>query len=257
MPLYRMDVMGTDPDDAMQFRTREVHTGTLAAEFGGQELVGVDAALTTAVTSIINRWFEEHSVPDSCRAIVSGYRENLFRAPRGYPARPLDGYWATGPFLHNGSVPNMYELLSPERSERFWLGSRDFDPEHLGPMTAQTAGSFLYDTSLPGNSSAGHEFRHAPPNTPDVIGGALSHEERLDLIEYLKVIDEIEINEVHLLERRAMLESMAPYYEDYSGAADYGTPQHEGGWSMRELCSAVETALAEFRSAPEDEDEGQ
>ena len=52
---------------------------------------------------------------------------------RGYKARPLDAIWATPPFLHNGSVPSLFHLLSPisERPARFWVGNFEFDPQHV------------------------------------------------------------------------------------------------------------------------------
>ena len=50
-----------------------------------------------------------------------------------YKPRPLAGIWAVGPFLHNGSVPTIYQLLSPadSRDKTFWVGTRDFDPSTL------------------------------------------------------------------------------------------------------------------------------
>lgn len=55
-----------------------------------------------------------------------------------YKARPLAGVWATPPFLHNGSVPSIYQLLSPqdERATTFYRGTFEYDPRHLGYRTA-------------------------------------------------------------------------------------------------------------------------
>jgi len=109
-----------------------------------------------------------------------------------YKARPLNGIWATAPFLHNGSVPNLYQLLSPatERDKTFYLGSKEFDPEKVGVVTKPIAGGSLLDTSLPGNLNLGHEFRDLAPgeakSTKGVLGPALKHDERMALIEYLK-----------------------------------------------------------------------
>src|SRR5262245_60770433 len=109
-----------------------------------------------------------------------------------YKARPLDGIWATAPYLHNGSVPNLYQLLSPvaERDTTFYLGSKEFDPVHVGIVTKAFAGGFLLDTSLPGNLNVGHEFRDPregeAPTTKGVLGPALTRDERMALIEYLK-----------------------------------------------------------------------
>jgi RoxA-like, cytochrome c-like len=80
----------------------------------------------------------------------------------GYKARPLEGIWATPPYLHNGSVPNLYQLLVPvaSRSPKFYLGSTRFDPLDVGYQVDQIAGSFEMDTSLPGNRNEGHEYRN-------------------------------------------------------------------------------------------------
>ena len=68
-----------------------------------------------------------------------------------YKAAPRDGVWATAPFVHNGSVPNLYEMLIPaaERTKRFYLGG-DFDPVKVGLDTTATSGTFLMDTTLLG-----------------------------------------------------------------------------------------------------------
>lgn len=114
-----------------------------------------------------------------------------------YKARPLGGVWATAPYLHNGSVPNLYEMLSPayERDKVFYLGSRQFDPVRVGLVTNSAAkGSFRYDTSIPGNFNTGHEFRagyqpwtQGGPPSHGNIGPEFSPHERMAIIEYLKV----------------------------------------------------------------------
>jgi hypothetical protein len=113
-----------------------------------------------------------------------------------YKPRPLEGVWATPPFLHNGSVPNIWELLGPvnKRSKKFFVGRRMYDPVKVGYVTEPvdgTSGGFWMDTSIPGNENTGHEFSgpaDAPKPWPKgVIGRALSDEERWDIIEYLKV----------------------------------------------------------------------
>ncbi|MSR59120.1 MAG: hypothetical protein EXS05_15990 [Planctomycetaceae bacterium] len=93
-----------------------------------------------------------------------------------YKGRPLNGIWATAPYLHNGSVPNLDELLKPsgQRVKQFKLGSREIDPEHVGYRVDQ--GDFTYDTTLKGNSNAGH----------DDYGREFTELERRQLIEYMK-----------------------------------------------------------------------
>jgi hypothetical protein len=88
--------------------------------------------------------------------------DDVIRANLGYKARPLDGIWATPPYLHNGSVPNLYQMLVPAecRDMRFYVGSTLFDPEKVGYRTEQFDGAFLMDTTLAGNRNTGHEFRN-------------------------------------------------------------------------------------------------
>jgi hypothetical protein len=96
-------------------------------------------------------------------AILSGKKmEQLIVANLGYKARPLAGIWATPPYLHNGAVPNLYQMLVPatRRFTKFYLGSTRFDPKHVGYETHQFPGAFLMDTTLSGNRNSGHEFRN-------------------------------------------------------------------------------------------------
>ena len=83
--------------------------------------------------------------------------------------------WASPPFLHNGSVPNLYELLLPakERSKTFFIG-REFDPMKVGVDTTGESGRFLFDTSLIGNSNAGHSFENGSGR--GIIGRLLNDE---------------------------------------------------------------------------------
>lgn len=116
-----------------------------------------------------------------------------------YKARPLNGIWATAPYLHNGSVPTLYDLLlpatlrniqeapgtgpppGPTRPETFHVGSRRFDPKKVGYETAPAPGTFEFrarepdGTPRPGNYNSGHDY-----------GTGLTDDQRYQLIEYLK-----------------------------------------------------------------------
>jgi RoxA-like, cytochrome c-like len=126
------------------------------------------------------------------KAKIHGYRElPTPRAPEHvYKAAPRDGIWATAPFLHNGSVPNLYEMLVPaaERTKKFYLGG-DFDPIRVGLDTTATSGTFLMDTTLLGNSNSGHSFQDGPRGN-GIIGPLLTDDQRWALVEYLKSIPE-------------------------------------------------------------------
>ncbi len=99
----------------------------------------------------------------------------------GYKARPLDGIWAAAPYLHNGSVPNLYELLLPpeQRSRTFYVGSRTFDPQHVGYVTSkQSNDDTLIDTMIPGNFNSGHVYGI----------DQLTEDDRWALVEYQKTL---------------------------------------------------------------------
>jgi len=101
----------------------------------------------------------------------------------GYVAPPLDGVWATAPYLHNGSVPNLETLLDSTKRPTYWKRSfkaDDYDLEKVGwRFQEEKAGGdkTIYDTTLLGHSARGHTF-----------GDTLEPEERTAVIEYLKTL---------------------------------------------------------------------
>lgn len=121
-----------------------------------------------------------------------------FASLRAYKGRSLDGIWATAPYLHNGSVPTLYDLLLPKRAkddpqdgeyrpDKFFVGSREFDPDKVG-FKSQGYRGFEFDTSRVGNANAGHEYGtiHDPRGSSDFP--PLTKDERTDLLEYLKTL---------------------------------------------------------------------
>jgi hypothetical protein len=108
----------------------------------------------------------------------------------GYMPPPLDGIWATAPFLHNGSVPTVALVLNSRARPTYWrrvdLDSTTFDEEALGwPWLATDEPStvpederrLVYDTTVWSQSNAGHPF-----------GDHLTDDERRAVIEYLKTL---------------------------------------------------------------------
>ena len=147
-------------------------------------------ALAYVTAYVENRAYQEAGISDRERWRMDGFGLPIgVQEKRGYKARPLDGIWATPPFLHNGSVPSLFQLLSPvsERQSQFWVGNFEFNPKHVGFNSEKFTGGFRFDTSVTGNSNRGHEFR-AGCRQDGVIGRALQPEERWALIEYLKVL---------------------------------------------------------------------
>ncbi len=104
--------------------------------------------------------------------------KKCYRPPR-YKARPLNGIWASAPFLHNGSVPNLWELLQKpdQRVARFHVGSWEMDPVRVGYVAEAGSVTSEFDTSVPGNSNLGHDY-----------GTDLGDTEKWQLIEYIKTL---------------------------------------------------------------------
>jgi hypothetical protein len=93
---------------------------------------------------------------------------------------PLDGLWLRAPYLHNGSVSTMRDLLNPpeERPQVFYRGYDVYNFEDLGFVSTgpeAEASGFRFDTSERGNGNQGH-----------VYGTNLTQQEKDDLLEYLK-----------------------------------------------------------------------
>ncbi|SEE23892.1 hypothetical protein SAMN04490185_5259 [Pseudomonas frederiksbergensis] len=143
------------------------------------------------VTAFVgNRAYRDANIPAAERPDMDGFGLPIgVRELRAYKARPLAGVWATAPFLHNGSVPSLYQLLSPqdERATTFYKGTFEYDPRHLGYRTEAFTNGFMFDTRITGNHNSGHEFR-AGKRGDGVIGRLLQPEERWALLEYLKVL---------------------------------------------------------------------
>jgi len=105
-------------------------------------------------------------------------------APKGaYESRVLHGIWAAAPYLHNGSVASLAELLKPsaQRQKQFLVGG-DYDLEAIGLASNQAQPEYVRETTgcddlNSGNSRCGHEF-----------GTGLLDTEKRALLEYLKTL---------------------------------------------------------------------
>jgi RoxA-like, cytochrome c-like len=192
--LFRLNEVGTSPVVATNFDR------TVITPQGERRLP--DAAFE-AIEAIKQQYYKANNVSPETQADWEGrdmrplpqwkpsFRSTLAEADkypdtkggRVYPAKPLAGIWATAPYLNNGSVANMWDLLTrPEtRPKTFFLGSREYDTRALGYRSASDAPSagplFLYDTTKAGNSNAGH-----------VYGTQLTDDDKWALIEFMKIL---------------------------------------------------------------------
>ncbi len=139
------------------------------------EEIGTESGRARLFTQVqadrFNRFLAELEIP--------GYQpsnEPGIRGTQRYWAPSLAGVWARSPYLHNGSVRTVQELLTPPsgRSQSFRRGSGVYDAAQMGYTDE---GASLFDTTSPDNSNAGHEY-----------GTDLSGAHRRDLIEYLKTL---------------------------------------------------------------------
>lgn len=189
----------------------DVRNGTATIE---QSVAGLDVtalsegvALNLVGIFIKNRFYADYGIDYATQQCLEGFGAlDLPQQIAGYKPRPLQGVWATPPFLHNGSVPTLYQMLLPpeRRDRRFFVGRRDFDPVHVGYATEPDADGgndgFWLDTTIAGNRNTGHAFaadaatwsKHlqdpkANPLPAGVIGPELTDEQRFALVEYLKV----------------------------------------------------------------------
>jgi hypothetical protein len=119
---------------------------------------------------------------DRMNRVVSwlGVPNAKMRPAEGYVAKPLVGLWLSGPFLHNGSVPNLADLLKApaERPTAFYTGLDVIDFANVGFQSSgpwAEANGYHYDTTLRGNGNKGHTY-----------GTDLTDDEKRDLLEYLK-----------------------------------------------------------------------
>jgi len=207
--------VGTDRrtfDNAQRTGAPGVLTGTQQPPVVGERLANHSAKLSILANAVvgslvhgvvhgdpgiqraINRDFAEGRLPimapppRPAPAAVSNVQSatmDLYKLPGGptaaaYEARVLTGIWAVGPYLHNGSVPSLWELLKParQRMTTFAVGHREFDPVNVGLDTAlgPSRATFTVDPAV-GNGNGGREYGTALPET-----------DRRALLEYLKTL---------------------------------------------------------------------
>jgi cytochrome c5 len=180
--VYEPWYVGTDSTRIVNFAAPLGDTSMIAGRPSrrlnpGPNFTAVVGPLLTRVKTQAYRLF---SVPPAMRDSMNDCpSDTVWRTTRAWQSRPLSGIWATAPYLHNGSVPTLYDLLRPaaERPDSFFVGNPEYDPVKLGYVSAPAAGRlpFVFRTSQPGNGNGGHEY-----------GTQLGEDERMALLEYLK-----------------------------------------------------------------------
>ncbi len=202
--------MGTDPAQAGVLASRQVQLPGFLNLQPAQDLgvqwkcrnlpnfssteMPFSIALMIVVDRVSRKWMADRGIEEPALTELWGSRSNCpnpATKPQ-YRARPLNGVWATAPYLHNGSVPSLYWMLKPaaERPRQFCQGARDFDPEQVGYRVAAGEapncknGETLFSATNPdgsainGNSVLGHSLEGKP--AAGIIGRVLSEEERYD-----------------------------------------------------------------------------
>lgn len=183
--------LGTDSLTASNFQRRQAKVGPLAgryqgAPFGPRFPQQADTLVPARdiLSHVVARSIIRSIVPwrDELTLDSQGNATEMFLAPVDptselmvYKARPLNGVWSSAPYLHNGSVLNMEELLTPSaRRAKFKTGSVEYDPATLG---YKDDGLYTLDTTKLGNSNAGHEY-----------GAGLATQDKKALLEYIKTL---------------------------------------------------------------------
>ncbi|MFO1388232.1 di-heme-cytochrome C peroxidase [Cellvibrio sp.] len=181
--LIPASAVGTDQRMVNNFTEGSVKTGVLQGKksfvFAGKEIQSEATRLD--VVMHVTAGALAHHPWDSLVALVNEFALNN-KSPadssiRYYKARPINGIWASAPYLHNGSVPTVYDLFLPsaERPKQFFVGNREIDRVKIGNQTLEMPNASLFDTGLPGNSNVGHEY-----------GTQLIEADRMALLEYIK-----------------------------------------------------------------------
>jgi hypothetical protein len=137
----------------------------------------------------LNALSSEHRVAYGASWFGHFGQSEIVKDPGGYVAPPLDGIWASAPYLHNGSVPTLWHVLHPSQRPKVWLRSEDgYDQEKAGldvialeripeDVKRPSDRRRYFDTAPFGKSAQGHLF-------PD----ALDEDEKRAVLEYLKTL---------------------------------------------------------------------
>lgn len=227
--MNNIDVVGTDPAMALNSVSYTGYAGNFASVYQAtdvgnvviQKRAPVVQVLTAATKGAVatpdaDKWFVRR-IADWVYMLAKSLFDNEIKASvksgdykpdttanpyqslLSYKARSLNGIWATAPYLHNGSVPDLYSLLLPKkregdpeegqyRPEQFVVGSREFDPVKVG-FRSQGYDGFGFKAIQVGDQNTGHEYgTRALKGANGKELPVLTEQERWDLIEYIKTL---------------------------------------------------------------------
>lgn len=189
-----VDVVGTDDTSAKNLATARAPAGVLEGALSPKgERYGAELSALTLLVDLVSRSLAATPLA-AVKATANAKLHRQEETPKqgdhrrdpadpsaallSYKARPLNGVWATSPYLHNGSVPTLHDLLLPaaQRPRRFSVGRWEYDPTRVGYVSDGEV-PFVFDTDVKGNSNRGHEY-----------GVGLSDADRRALVEYLKTL---------------------------------------------------------------------
>ena len=164
--MFAPDAEGTDANRLTNF-ARPMSDGRHFTDWAATFLAGLEKNAYTTF-----------KVPADSQAAWSGPHPSVWRTTSRWGSRPMAGVWATAPYLHNNSVPTLYDLLqSPaQRPVTFPMGQREYDPQKVG-LSTTVKGPATFDTRVSGNRNTGHEY-----------GTNLTPDEKAALLEYLKTM---------------------------------------------------------------------
>ena len=203
--MERLDTIGTDPTTANNISGPSARTGK-TGDLQGRDMIPLKGPKLASVapvgdilTNVAANVLARNPLAIIKQEIISvlqgrgalsdeADKKGNFKKDKpllAYKARSLGGVWATAPYLHNGSVASLWELLTipGDRLKEFYVGSGEYDPINVGvnPDVKPPFEEFKFSTHdvdgdpITGNSNAGH-----------VYGTGLTDQEKWDLIEYMK-----------------------------------------------------------------------
>ena len=152
------------------------------ADDGARTGTVIDVAEVGTSAERIDTWTQEAADKTNAVAADMGVERKDMVKTNGYVTGPLDGLWLRAPYLHNGSIPSLVDLLEPpdRRTSAFYRGYDLYDPDRVGFVSsgpdAERSG-YYFDTSVRGNGNQGH-----------VYGTDLDPAAKRALIEYLKTL---------------------------------------------------------------------